>query len=66
MAHHRETRGAEHTRASEIVAWTADNSEDTAPLLNFQVRWIVRRLGIAPERAKLLAGMAFETGEAAL
>ena len=61
-----ETRAAvARRRASEIVAWTADNSEDTAPPLVLQADWLQRRHGLSAEQARLVAGLAFATGRRA-
>ena len=38
------------------------NLEITSPLLARQAHWLATRLGLPLERAKLIAGMAFDQG----
>jgi hypothetical protein len=62
MPHHEETRGGGRTRASDFVARQADGSENTATPFTLQVSSTVRRLGIAPDHARLVAGIVFQGG----
>jgi hypothetical protein len=39
------------------------NKRDT--IIEHQVRWLCRRLGVTPERARSLVGLIFEHGERA-
>lgn len=52
-------------RASEIVAWTADSSEDIALPLVLQADWLRRRHGLSAEQARVIASLAFATGRRA-
>ena len=63
MAQHRETPGAGAPRASEIVAWKADSSLDTAPSQNHQARKLAQRFGISAEVAALVVELAFAQPE---
>ena len=31
-------------------------------IIELQVQWLVRRLGLTPDRARILAGLAFQQG----
>jgi hypothetical protein len=45
---------------------TADAAEDNSEsLIRKQADWITRRLGLPPERAQLVAALAFECGKRA-
>ena len=57
-------RGGDLARAPGCVCLAADNSENTRRTIEFQARWLARRLGLTIDRAKLLAGLAFATLEA--
>lgn len=46
-------------RPSKIVLWR-DIFEGSAQPLELQTSWLSRRLGLAPERARLVASLAFE------
>ena len=48
--------------APECLAWTADNLDITPPLLARQAQHLAARLGVPLERAKLIAGLAFDQG----
>ncbi len=50
--------------ASTGVVLAIDTSEDSETLTIKQAAWLCRRLGLAPERARLLASLAFSGGRA--
>jgi hypothetical protein len=59
MASKQKTAGAGSSeRLSKIVLWR-DNFESSAQPLELQSASIARRFGLAPERARLVAQLAF-------
>jgi len=53
-------RGGNLARAPECVCWAADVPDHASDLLTRQAAWLSRRLSISIERARLLAGLAFD------
>jgi hypothetical protein len=58
-------RTADRGRASKIVAWTADNQEDTPPASALQVSRLVRRFALPATLAAVVAEHAFHNGRQA-
>jgi hypothetical protein len=58
-------RGRHLAQASGFVTSTAaDKSEFISPQFELQLRWLARRIGLRPERARLVAEIAFPQREA--
>lgn len=60
MLQKNETRRCERRASGNVFVGTNDNPEFTPPLLSIQAAWLSRKLGLTPDRARLLAGLAFE------
>ena len=55
-----ETRGARRSRDPVVSAVAADTPDIIEPILRRQALWLARRLCITPDRARLLASLAFD------
>lgn len=62
MLQNEETRRrlAPRRAPGNVFVGTNDNPEFTPPLLSIQAAWLSRKLGLTADRARLLAGLAFE------
>jgi hypothetical protein len=56
---------ATRTGLGNVSCWAAsDNRVDVTPARKIQEQWITRRFGVRPDRARLLAELAFHGGPA--